>query len=85
MVAAIAGQAVSPRLTDYSGSVQAVMAIDTLLNAMVKQGRITVGAAAGIRGNINRAYAAVASPNTFDSSAFRGALGDAARAIGALR
>ncbi len=45
------------------GSVQAVMAMDTLLNALVKQRYVPIGAAAGIRATINRAYAAVEDPN----------------------
>ncbi len=61
------------------------MAVDTLLNSLVRQGRITLGAAAGIRANINRAYAAVKSPNTYNPGAFRAALGEAARSIEALR
>jgi hypothetical protein len=61
------------------------MAVDTLLNALVRQGRVTVGAAAGIRANVNRAYAAVASPDRYDPQAFRAALGSAARRIEALR
>ncbi|MGB5780170.1 MAG: hypothetical protein WBH10_13960, partial [Allopontixanthobacter sediminis] len=63
----------------------AVMAVDTLLNAMVREGRITVGAAAGIRANINRAYAAVRTPETYRPAQFRSALGQAASAIGTLR
>lgn len=85
VIGTIAGKAISPRFTDYEGSVQAVMAVDTLLNALVKQDRITVGAAAGIRSNINRAYAAVNSPATYDPPAFRAALEQAARSIQALR
>jgi hypothetical protein len=85
VIAAISGRAISPRFTDYAGSVQAVMAVDTLLNALVRQGRITVGAAAGIRANVNRAYAAVQSPTGYDPPAFRAALGDAAHSIGRLR
>ncbi|WP_082006444.1 multiheme c-type cytochrome [Sphingomonas sp. ERG5] len=85
MVDAIAGTAITPRFTDYEGSVQAVMAIDTLLNALVKQGRITVGAAAGIRANINRAYAAVRDPNDYRGPAFRTALAEAVRSIRVLR
>ena len=81
----IAGGAISPRFTDYEGSVQAVMAVDTLLNSMVKSGRVTVGAAAGIRADVNRAYAAVKEPNSYQPAAFRSALGSAARSIGALR
>ncbi len=85
VISAIAGKAISPRFTDYSGSAQAVMAVDTLLNALVRQGRVTVGAAAGIRADINRAYAAVASPASYNPPAFRAALGQAARSIEALR
>ncbi len=85
MVDSIAGPASAPRFTDYEGSVQAVMAIDTLLNALVKQNRITVGAAAGIRANINRAYAAVKEPNGYRPVDFRASLGEAVRSIRALR
>ena len=85
VIAAIGSQAISPRFTDYTGSTQAVMAVDTLLNALVRDGRITVGAAAGIRAQINRAYSAVTSPATYDPGAFRAALGLAVRSIGVLR
>ena len=85
VIGMIAGKAVSPRFTDYAGSVQAVMAVDTLLNALVRDGRVTVGAAAGIRANVNRAYGAVRGPNDYQPAAFRASLGEAARAIGALR
>jgi Cytochrome c554 and c-prime len=84
MIDVIAGAAISPRYTDYEGSVQAVMAIDTLLNALVNSGKVTVGAAAGIRANINRAYAAVHEPNDYRPLEFRAALGEAARSIRAL-
>ena len=85
VIAAIGGRAVSARFTDYAGSAQAVMAVDTLLNALVKDGRVTVGVAAGIRAHVNRAYAAVASPTGYNPAAFRAALGEAVRSIGALR
>ena len=85
VVAAIADRATAPRFTDYAGSAQAVMALDTLLNAMVREDRVTVGAAAGIRAAINRAYAAVESPESYNPSNFRAALGQASRSIGALR
>ena len=85
VIATISGKAIAPRFTDYAGSVQAVMAVDTLLNVLVREGRVTVGAAASIRANINRAYAAVREPNGYNPPAFRSALGEAARAIGALR
>ena len=85
VIAAIGGRAISPRFTDYTGSAQAVMAVDTLLNALVREGRVTVGAAAGIRANINRAYAAVTSPTDYNPAAFRAALGQAVRSVEALR
>ncbi|AOL93801.1 multiheme c-type cytochrome [Porphyrobacter sp. LM 6] len=85
VVRLIADRATSARFTDYAGSVQAVMAIDTLLNALVREGRITVGAAAGIRADINRAYAAVDDPNSYRPAQFRSALGAAAQAIGTLQ
>jgi hypothetical protein len=85
VIAAITDKATSPRFTDYAGSAQAVMAVDTLLNALVREGRVTVGAAAGIRANINRAYDAVKSPDSYSPVRFRAALGQAAGAIGSLR
>lgn len=85
VIATIAGKATSARFTDYAGSVQAVMAIDTLLNALVRDGRITVGAAAGIRADIAVAYAAVDDPNSYRPGQFRSALGAAARSIGMLQ
>ncbi|MCL6251490.1 cytochrome c family protein [Altererythrobacter sp. KTW20L] len=85
VVAIIGGRATSSRFTDYAGSAQAVMAVDTLLNSLVTQGRITVGAAASIRADINRAYAAVRSPESYNPGDFRAALGQAVGAIGRLR
>jgi hypothetical protein len=85
VIAAIADRTTNPRFTDYAGSAQAVMAVDTLLNALVREGRVTVGAAAGIRADINRAYEAVRGPETYNPVRFRAALGQAAGAIGTLR
>ena len=85
VVQAIADRTLTPRFTDYAGSAQAVMAVDTLLNAMVRDGRITTGAAAGIRASVNRAYGAVRSPESYNPATFRAALGEATGAIGALR
>jgi hypothetical protein len=84
-VAAIAADASLARLTDYEGSIQAVMAMDTLLNALVRDGRVTVGAAAGIRASLNRAYGAVQDPNLYQPADYRAALARAAAAIGSLR
>jgi len=85
IIDSVAGDAISSRFTDYEGSVQAVMAVDTLLNALVKSGRVTVGAAAGIRSNINRAYEAVKEPNGYRPADFRAALGTAVRSLRTLR
>ena len=38
IIDAITSEAISPRFTDYAGSVQAVMAADTLLSALVNAG-----------------------------------------------
>lgn len=81
----IAGQAISPRFTDYEGSVQAVMAIDTLLNGLVNGGQVSEAAAASLRGQINVAYKAVDEPNSYSPLKFRRALGSAVRTIRSLR
>ncbi len=85
VIGVIAGEATAPRFTDYAGSVQAVMAVDTLLNALVSEGRITTGAAAGIRADIARAYKAVEEPNAYRPTDFRAALKSAAGSIGRLQ
>jgi hypothetical protein len=81
----IASNVTTARFTDYAGSAQAVMAIDTMLNALVKSGQVTIGAAAGIRADINRAYAAVKDPNGYRPDDFRTAIASAVRSIRALR
>jgi hypothetical protein len=84
MIEAISSDAITARFTDYEGAVQAVMGVDTLLNALVNAGAVTQGAAAGIRANVNRAYNAVRNPNEFKPAEFRASLGAATRAIRAL-
>lgn len=83
MIDAIAGNAV--RFTDYEGSVQAVMAVDTLLSALVKSGQASPASARAIRPDIELAYRAVKEPNAFDPGDFRAALGRAAAAIRKLQ
>jgi len=73
------------RYTDYEASAQAVMALDTLLDALVRQGSVDRSAAAGIRGQIDVAYKAVRDPNTYQPLEFRAALARAAGAIRRLR
>lgn len=85
IVDAIAGEAVAPRFTDYEGSAQAVMALDTLLNGLVRQGHVSEGRAKSARGAIDRAYKAVGNSNAYKPAEFRSALGQAAAAIRALK
>ena len=56
--------------------------IDTVLSSLVNSGGASVGAAGGIRADINRAYEAVRSPEGYNPVRFRAALGQAAGAIG---
>ncbi len=79
IIDSIAGKAISPRFTDYTGSVQAVMAVDTLFSSL--------GTAApdSIRADINSAYRAVRDPNAYDPREFRSSLGRAAAAIRRLK
>lgn len=79
IIDSIAGDAISPRFTDYAGSVQAVMAVDTLLSSLGP------GAPDSIRADINAAYRAVRDPNAYDPREFRASLGRAAAAIRKLR
>ncbi|MBB5685853.1 multiheme c-type cytochrome [Sphingobium boeckii] len=85
IIESIASEAITPRFTDYEGSVQSVMAVDTLLNALVNAGQISTGAAGGIRANINTAYEAVNDPNDYRPLEFRRALGSAVRTIRTLK
>jgi len=85
IIDSIAGQAISERFTDYAGSVQAVMATDTLLSALVGSGGVSEGNAEAIRADINAAYRAVRDPNAYSPRDFRANLGRAAAAIKRLR
>lgn len=81
----IASDAISSRFTDYTGSVQSVMAIDTLLNGLVNSGMVSGAAAGGLRVQINQAYAAVRDPNKYQPFVFRRALTGAVGSIRRLR
>ena len=85
IIDAITSNAISERFTDYAGSVQAVMATDTLLSAMVNAGQVTAAQASTIRNDINIAYRAVRDPNDYKPRDFRASLGRAASAIRRLR
>lgn len=81
----ITAGAISERFTDYAGSVQAVMATDTLLSALVSANEVSADAVQGIRADINLAYQAVREPNSYNPRTFRASLGRAAAAIRRLR
>lgn len=73
------------RYTDYQGSAQGVMAADTLLAALVAEGQVPAARVAAIRPDLERAYAAVRDPNTYDPIAFRAAFQRVATAARGLR
>jgi hypothetical protein len=81
----ITGNAIALRFTDYAGSVQAVMATDTLLSSLVNSRQVSSPAAQAIRTDINAAYRAVRDPNSYDPREFQASLGRAANAIKKLR
>ncbi|WP_293898522.1 multiheme c-type cytochrome [Phenylobacterium sp.] len=76
---------VSRRYTDYTGSAQAVMAADTLLNALVSSGQADRGAVDRIRPSLAAAYAQVREPNAYKPEAFRAALTEVAQAARSLK
>ena len=84
IVAAVAGEG-GRRYTDYEASAQAVMTLDTLLSALVKQGAVSKGQASSVRGPIDAAYRAVRDPNAYKPQEFHVAIQRATSAIGALR
>jgi hypothetical protein len=82
---AVASGEAARRYTDYTGSAQAVMAADTLLNALVSSGQVDRGAAARVRPALDRAYAQVRDPNGFRPDVFRESLAQVAQAARSLR
>ena len=81
----ITSNAITLRFTDYAGSVQAVMATDTLLSSLVNSRQVSSQSAQAIRTDINAAYRAVRDPNSYDPREFQASLGRAASAIRKLR
>ena len=73
------------RYTDYQGGAQAVMAADTLLNALLAQGQVTRANAESVRPQINRLYAAVHDTNAWHPEEFRDAIRQLAGAVGRLK
>jgi len=76
---------ITRRYTDYTGSSQAVMAADTLLNSMVADGALDRVALARVKPDLDRAYQAVRDPNAFRPAELRAALQQVAQGLGALR
>jgi hypothetical protein len=85
IIDSITSNAIEVRYTDYAGSVQAVMATDTLLSSLVNSGEVRSQSAQAIRIDINAAYRAVRDPNSYDPREFQASLGRAASAIRKLR
>lgn len=81
----VVGDPQSARYTDYTGGAQAVMAVDTLLNALSSSGQLSGGALAAIRPDVDRAYAAVNDPNGFRPAEFRTAMARLAQDVRAIR
>lgn len=73
------------RYTDYQGGAQAVMAVDSLLNALAARGQIDRGSMAALRPRIDRAYALVRDANQWQPEAFRQNLAQLNSSIGALK
>jgi len=71
----------SGRFTDYAGAAQAVMAIDTLLNAEAVKGRIDAQSLKALRTQTDRAYQAVRDSQAFRPAEFRQALAQVAQGV----
>lgn len=75
----------APAYTDYQGGVQAVMATDTLLNALVSAGQVDRAAALAVRPDLDRAYPLARDANRWDAPAFRATLAAVANRVRALQ
>ena len=75
----------SPRYTDYAGAAQAVMAADTLLNALAASGQVDRRDVRALRPDLDRAYAQVRDPNGFKPAEFRQSFARLSAAVARLR
>lgn len=75
----------SARYTDYSGSEQAVMAIDTLRNALVVSGAVARSDAMAMQPDIELLYQATHDPNDYRPVEFRAVLQRVAASIRRLQ
>ena len=78
-------RAEAPRLTDYQGGAQAVMAADTLIASLVKDGTLSRDQAASLRPALDRAYTAARDANRWEPAALNRALADIATQVRALK
>ncbi|TRW14855.1 multiheme c-type cytochrome [Glacieibacterium frigidum] len=74
MLRDVTSGAAAAAATDYQGGVQAVMAAETLLAAMVADGQVGQAQARAARPDIDRAYAAVRDANAYRANDFRAAM-----------
>jgi hypothetical protein len=72
-------------VTDYQGGVQAVMAADTLITALVNAGHVDRGAAMALRPDLDRAYALARDANRWQPAEFRNAMAAIARRVRTLK
>ncbi|MFC3712520.1 multiheme c-type cytochrome [Sphingoaurantiacus capsulatus] len=71
--------------TDYQGAQQAVMAADTLISDLQATGGVGGNAAKLLRGDLDRAYAAVRTPEGFKPAEFRATTARLAAGVRGLR
>ena len=71
--------------TDYQGAQQAVMAADTLISDLQASGTIGTASARALRGDLDRAYAAVRTPEGFRPAEFRQSTARLAAGVRGLR
>lgn len=84
ILARILASALGQQYTNYASGEQAVIAVDTFLNAMIAEQMITGADYDGLRPALDAAYAAVQSPTDYDQQALRGALRQIAARVAAF-
>ena len=73
MMKLIVNESMSRRYTDYASAEQAVIAVDTFLEALTKAESISVQQAQSLRPAIDRAYKVVSKPNSYNQTKMRDA------------
>lgn len=80
----ILADSLSAQYTDYAAAEQAVIAVDTFLNALVVDNAVSIEQAINMRPLINEAYASVDQPNTYNQSRLRRALRNISQQMGQI-